>query len=127
MFARSSKRAFSSTRQTACLPRSVAVISDGTSGESSDVRYTVCLTASTSGSSTAWVTNRSTDAANDSYGWWTSRSPWRISENMSCSSASAASTRGGVTGVHGSSRSPGWPGSPAICHRSFMSSRPGIT
>ena len=29
MFARSSKRAFSSTMQTACLPRSAASISDG--------------------------------------------------------------------------------------------------
>ena len=38
MFACSSKRAFSSTMQTACLPRSAARISDGTSGESSRVR-----------------------------------------------------------------------------------------
>ena len=38
MFARSSKRAFSSTMQTACLPRSAASINDGTSAESSEVR-----------------------------------------------------------------------------------------
>ena len=49
MFACSSKRAFSSTMQTACLPRSAASISAGTSGESALVRYTVCLIASTSG------------------------------------------------------------------------------
>ena len=61
MFARSSKRALSSTRQTACLPRSAARISAGTSGESSLVRYTVCLIASTSGSATACSTKRSTE------------------------------------------------------------------
>ena len=66
MFARSSKRALSSTRHTACLPRSVAVMSAGTSGDSSDVRYTVCLIASTSGSLTACSTNRSTDVTNES-------------------------------------------------------------
>ena len=42
MLARSSKRALTSTTQTACLPRSTARISAGTSGESSLVRYTVC-------------------------------------------------------------------------------------
>ena len=52
--------------QTACLPRSVARMSAGTSGESSDVRYTVCLIASTSGSATACSTKRSTDVANES-------------------------------------------------------------
>ena len=54
--------------QTACLPASDASISDGTSAESSEVRYTVILIASTSGSLTACSTNRSTLAANDSYG-----------------------------------------------------------
>ena len=68
MLRRSSKRAFSSTRQTACLPASAASISDGTSAESSEVRYTVILIARTSGSATACSTNRSTLAANDSYG-----------------------------------------------------------
>ena len=68
MFRRSSKRAFSSTRQTACLPFSAASISDGTSAESSEVRYTVILIASTFGSSTACLTNRSTLVENDWYG-----------------------------------------------------------
>ncbi len=68
MLARSSKRALTSTRQTACLPRSEARIRDGTSGESSLVRYTVCLIASTSGSDTACSTKRSTDVENESYG-----------------------------------------------------------
>ena len=36
-------------------------MSAGTSGESSLVRYTVCLMARTSGSSTAWATKRSTE------------------------------------------------------------------
>ena len=63
MFARSSKRALSSTRQTACLPRSAARISAGTSGESSLVRYTVCLIARTFGSATACSTRRSTELA----------------------------------------------------------------
>ena len=52
--------------QTACLPRSVARISAGTSGVSSDVRYTVILIASTSGSLTACSTKRSTDVENES-------------------------------------------------------------
>ena len=52
--------------QTACLPRSEARISAGTSGESSLVRYTVCLIASTSGSATACSTKRSTEVANES-------------------------------------------------------------
>ena len=51
--------------QTACLPRSAALISDGTSAESSEVRYTVILIASTLGSSTACLTNRSTEVANE--------------------------------------------------------------
>ena len=52
--------------QTACLPRSAARISAGTSGESSLVRYTVCLIASTFGSATACSTSRSTEVANES-------------------------------------------------------------
>ncbi len=51
---------------TACLPRSVARISAGTSGASSDVRYTVILIASTAGSLTACSTKRSTDVENES-------------------------------------------------------------
>ena len=85
MFARSSKRALSSTRQTACLPRSAARISAGTSGESSLVRYTVCLIARTSGSATACSTKRSTEVANESYGWWTRMSPSRIAARTSAS------------------------------------------
>ena len=50
---RSSKRAFSSTTQTACLPRSAARISAGTSVESSLVRYTVVLSVGDRGSLTA--------------------------------------------------------------------------
>ena len=65
MLRRSSKRAFSSTRHTACLPRSAASISDGTRPESSEVRYTVILIASTSGSATACCTKRSTLPANE--------------------------------------------------------------
>jgi hypothetical protein len=48
------------------LPRSEALISAGTSGESSLVRYTVILIASTSGSATACSTKRSTEVANES-------------------------------------------------------------
>jgi hypothetical protein len=47
------------------LPFSAASISDGTSAESSEVRYTVILIASTLGSSTACLTNRSTLVEND--------------------------------------------------------------
>ena len=66
MLACSSKRALTSTRHTACLPRSEARISPRTSGESSEVRYTVCLIASTSGSRTACSTKRSTELTNES-------------------------------------------------------------
>ena len=66
MFARSSKRALTSTTQTACLPRSTARIRAGTSGESSLVRYTVCLIASTFGSATACSPKRSTDVLKES-------------------------------------------------------------
>ena len=99
MLARSSKRAFSSTMQTACLPRSAASISDGTSGESALVRYTVCLIASTWGSSTACLTKRSTELLNESYGWWTRMSASRIAAKTSASAPSSPSSRGCVTGV----------------------------
>ena len=49
MFRRSSKRAFSSTRQTLCLPFSAASISAGASAESWLVRYTVVLSVTTFG------------------------------------------------------------------------------
>jgi hypothetical protein len=105
MLARSSKRALSSTRQTACLPRSAARISAGTSGESSLVRYTVCLIASTSGSLTASSTSRSTELENESYGWCRRMSLSRIAAITFGSSDSRASSPGWVSGVHGSSRS----------------------
>ncbi len=101
MLASSSKRAFSSTMQTACLPRSEARISHGTSGESSLVRYTVCLIASTSGSFTACSTKRSTEVVNESYGWWTRRSARRIAAKMSTGSSSSPCSRGWVTGDQG--------------------------
>ena len=66
MFRRSSKRAFSSTRHTLCLPSSAASISAGTSGDSSLVRYTVVFSAITSGSLAAARTNASKLVANDS-------------------------------------------------------------
>jgi hypothetical protein len=66
MLRRSSKRAFSSSMQTACLPRSAARMSAGISDDSSSVRYTVSLIASTSGSSTACSTKRITLAVKDS-------------------------------------------------------------
>ena len=52
--------------QTACLPCSAALISDGTRSESSEVRYTVILMASTSGSSTACSTRLSTENLKES-------------------------------------------------------------
>ena len=97
MLASSSKRALISTRTTTCLPRSAARMSDCTIGESPDVRYSVCLIVRTSGSSAAWVMNRSTDAANDSYGWWTRMSPARMAAKTSAGSSSSGGTRrGGV-------------------------------
>ena len=99
MLASSSKRALISTSTTTCLPRSAARIRFWTIGESPDVRYSVCLIVRTSGSSAACAMNRSTDAVNDSYGWWTSRSPARICANRSTgSSSSCGVSRGGMTG-----------------------------
>ena len=66
MFRRSSKRAFSSTRQTLCFPSSDASISAGTSGDSSLVRYTVVFSPITSPSFAAARTNASNVPANDS-------------------------------------------------------------
>ena len=88
--------------QTACLPRSEARISEGTSEESSLVRYTVCLIASTSGSATACSTKRSTEVAKESYGWWTRMSAWRIAAKKSTGLSSSPCRRAWVTGVHGS-------------------------
>ena len=49
-----------------CLPFSAAWISEATIGLSPPVRYSVCLMASTSGSSAAWPTKASTEVANES-------------------------------------------------------------
>ncbi len=59
MLRRSSNRAFSSTRQTLCLPFSAASIRAGTSGVSSLVRYTVAFSPITSGSLAAPPTKAS--------------------------------------------------------------------
>ncbi len=66
MLAASSKRALSSTRATTCLPFSAARISDLTTGESPDVRYSVILMPATWGSSAAWAMNTSTESPKDS-------------------------------------------------------------
>ncbi len=67
-----------------------------------EVRYSVCLIASTSGSRAACSRNASTEVANESYGWWTKTSPSRRTANRS-SSPSPATSLGCVTGFHGSS------------------------
>ena len=68
MLACSSKRAFSSTSATTCLPDAAAPISACTIGLSAEVRYSDCLMASTSGSAAACSTKASTEDANESYG-----------------------------------------------------------
>ena len=89
----SSKRAFSSTRQTVCLPSSAAAISAGTIGDSSLVRYTVVFSATTSRSAAAPRTNASKLPANESYGWWTSTSPRLICVERSIRVARRGETR----------------------------------
>ncbi len=90
------------------------------------MRYTVCLMARTSGSSTASVTKRSTEVAKDSYGWCTSRSPRRMAAiTVPPPSVSASGrSRGCVTGTHGGSRSSGKPGVATTACRSASASRP---
>ena len=112
MFARSSKRALSSTRQTACLPRSAARISAGTSGESSRRAVHGLLDREHVG-----VVDRLLDEALDR-GRRTSRRGGgrgcrrlRIAASTSGCSSSSACRRGWVTGVHGGSRSSAKPGS----------------
>ena len=122
MFRRSSKRALSSTRQTDCLPSSAHSMSDETSAESSLVRYTVVLIAIVSGSSAAASANASKLARNESYGWWTNRSPRLISSKMRCG-VFARAQRGGIIGAHGSSFSSGR-SSATSCQRSAWSRRP---
>ena len=105
MLRRSSKRALSSTRQTpACRARPPS-ISAGTSGESSLVRYTVCLIASTSGSRGRLRTNASKLVANESYGWWTRTSP-RADRREDVAGLASARRRPGDR-AHGSSFSSG--------------------
>ena len=60
MLALSSKRALISTRTSTCLPASAASISASTIGESTLVRYSVCLMASTFGSAAACSRNACT-------------------------------------------------------------------
>ena len=66
MLARSSNRALISTTTTTCLPASAASMSASTIGDWPLVRYSVCLIASTRGSSAASSMSRSTEAANES-------------------------------------------------------------
>src|ERR1039458_2757908 len=60
------RRAFTSTSAATCLPCSAARTSAETIAVSSEVRYRVCLIASTFGSSAAWVMNASTEVVNES-------------------------------------------------------------
>ena len=60
MLGPSSKRAFSSTTAVTCLPFSAARTSARMMGESALVRYSVCLMASTLGSSAAWAMKSTT-------------------------------------------------------------------
>ena len=48
-----------------------------------EVRYSVCLIASTAGSAAACSMNSSTEVSNESYGCWTRTSPPRIAAKMS--------------------------------------------
>ena len=66
MLACSSNRALISTSATTCLPASAASMSALTIGESPDVRYRVCLIASTFGSAAACSMKRCTVVENES-------------------------------------------------------------
>ena len=122
MFFFSSKRALSSTRAATCLPLSAARTSDLMMEVSEDVRYSVSLMARTCGSRDAWRMNSSTELENDSYGWCTSTSPSRMTENRSTgSSISGLWSRGWVIGTHGSSFRSGR-SSPCTDHRPPRSS-----
>ena len=119
----SSKRAFSSTRQTLCLPASAAWMSAGTSGDSSDVRYTVVLIVATFGSRADMRTKVSKLVENDSYGWCTRMSPRRISSKTLRSPFTTGRKRELVTGTQGSSLRSGR-SMPAISVASARSRRP---
>ena len=71
-------------------------------GESPEVRYSVCLIASTRGSAAACSMNRCTLVANDSYGWCTRTSPSRSVENTDLG-VSPSAKRGWVAGTNGRS------------------------
>jgi hypothetical protein len=60
ILAASSKRALSSTSAVTDLPISAASQSASTMGLSFDVRYSVCLIATTLGSRAAWLRKRMT-------------------------------------------------------------------
>ena len=64
-------------------------------GESPEVRYSVCLIASTCGSSAACSMKRVTDVANESYGWCSSTSRCFSAANMSAGFAVSTSARCG--------------------------------
>ena len=100
----SSKRALSSTITATCLPRCAASMSAATIAVSPDVRYSVILIASTWSSRAASSRNRSTDAPNESNGWWTSRSRSRMTSKML---ALGSRSSGGVAAMNGGSRSAG--------------------
>ena len=100
MLACSSKRALISTSTITCLPASAASISASTIGESPEVRYSVCLIASTFGSAAACSMKRWTLVANDSYGWCTSTSPSRRVANTDFG-VSPSANRGWVAGTNG--------------------------
>jgi hypothetical protein len=66
MLACSSKRALSSTSTATCLPSSAARIRAATIGLWPEVRYRVCLMASTAGSAAAAVMKDSTEVVKES-------------------------------------------------------------
>jgi hypothetical protein len=78
----SSKRALISTRAVTFLPLSAASIRAATIGLSLEVRYSVCLIASTLGSRAAWRRNCTT-TSKLSNGWWTRMSFSRIAAKQS--------------------------------------------
>ena len=71
-------------------------------GESPEVRYSVCLIASTCGSAAACSMNRCTLVENESYGWWTSTSPSRSVEKTLLG-VSRSPNAGCVAGTNGAS------------------------
>ena len=96
MFACSSKRASSSTTTVTSLPPRAASISARMSSEFVPVRYTVCLMATTVGSTAACRIKLIT-GLNDSYGWCNKMSALRIALNTSGSMLNA----GGNPGTNG--------------------------